>query len=242
MSYLNIHEVTAGYQPGIDVLQGISLQVEPGSLVTIVGPNGAGKSTLLRTIFGFLHPHSGRITLDSIDITTRSPHEIKQFGVSYIPQGINIAAHLTVEENLKLGAWTFRRDSRLVRQRLDEIYERFPLLAERRRVKSTQLSGGQAKLLSIARELMSEPHLLLVDEPTAGLAPHLAEQIYELLSSIRQMSGATIVLVDQHMEAAIGIADYVYLLSLGQIKAHGPRDTFTPTRVRELIQASLMGV
>ncbi len=242
MSYLDVHEVTAGYQPGIDVLQGLSLQAESGAFVAIIGPNGAGKSTLLRTIFGLLHPHRGRITLDGLDITMQSPHKIKQLGVGFIPQGINIAPHLTVEENLKLGAWTFRSNARLVRQRLDEIYTRFPVLAERRRVRATELSGGQARLLSIARELMSEPCLLLVDEPTAGLAPHLAEHIYELLSSIHQRSGSTIVLVDQHMEAAIAIADYVYLLALGQIKAHGPSETFTPTRVRELIQASLLGV
>src|SRR5437879_6821200 len=171
MALLEVHDVVAGYVEGIDVLTGVSVAVERGSITGIIGANGAGKSTLLKTIFGFLHPRRGRMALDGRPIEGLAPHEVKRLGVSYVPQGANLFPQLTVEENLLLGAWIVRRDRRRVAAGLERAYAAFPHLRDRRQRRATALSGGEAKMLSLAKELMTEPALLLVDEPSAGLAP-----------------------------------------------------------------------
>src|SRR5262249_22319074 len=153
----------------IDILQGLSLVVEPGSLTLVIGPNGAGKSTLLKTVFGFLKSHRGAIRFGGSAIETLAPYQIKALGISYVPQEINTFPLLTVEENLRMGGWTIGRDPARLKAQLAKIYETFPALAERRRAPAGGLSGGQARMLSVAREMMTEPALLLVDEPTAGL-------------------------------------------------------------------------
>jgi ABC-type branched-subunit amino acid transport system ATPase component len=238
---LAIDEVHAGYQSGIDILQGLSLAVAPGRLTLVIGPNGAGKSTLLKTAFGFLRPHQGRIRFGEADIAGAAPHAVKRLGISYVPQEINIFPLLTVEENLRMGGWVFRRDRARLTARLEAVYGIFPVLAERRRQPAGNLSGGQGRMLSVARELMTEPKLLLVDEPTAGLSPALVEQVYALLRTARDAIGATILLVDQNVEAALGQADFVYLLNLGRVKAEGPAAEFPPARVRDLIRECLLG-
>ncbi|HWN91728.1 MAG TPA: ATP-binding cassette domain-containing protein, partial [Verrucomicrobiae bacterium] len=171
MGRLAVEQLAAGYVEGIDILADITLRVEPGTITGVIGPNGAGKSTLLKTIFGFLHPKRGRISLDGRDISAMAPHEIKRLGISYVPQGANIFPQLTVEENLFLGAWVIRSDKARVADRLERAYAAFPRLRERRQRRATALSGGEAKMLSLAKELVTEPTLLLVDEPSAGLAP-----------------------------------------------------------------------
>jgi ABC-type branched-subunit amino acid transport system ATPase component len=238
---LVVDDLHAGYQSGVDILQGLSLSVAEGGLTLVIGPNGAGKSTLLKTIFGFLKPHRGHISLHEEEITGRAPHALKRLGVSYMPQEINTFPLLSVEENLRMGAWTFRRDKRRLQARLQRIYEVFPVLAERRKATAGDLSGGQGRMLSIAREMMAEPRLLLIDEPTAGLAPALVDQVYDLLAQARRELGATILLVDQNIEDAVGTADHVYMLNLGRLKAQGPAAEFTPSRTRELIQECLLG-
>ena len=238
---LVVDDLHAGYQSGVDILQGLSLSVAEGGLTLVIGPNGAGKSTLLKTIFGFLKPHRGRISLHEEEITGRAPHALKRLGVSYMPQEINTFPLLSVEENLRMGAWTFRRDKRRLQARLQRIYEVFPVLGERRKATAGDLSGGQGRMLSIAREMMAEPRLLLVDEPTAGLAPALVDQVYDLLTQARRELGATILLVDQNIEDAVAKADHVYMLNLGRLKAQGPAAEFTPSRTRELIQECLLG-
>lgn len=238
---LQVGDVWAGYQNGIDVLQGISLNTGQRGMTVVIGPNGAGKSTLLRAIFGLLHPHQGSITLGGKDITGLAPHQIKSLGVSYIAQGINVFPQLTVEENLRMGAWIIRRDKKRLNHQLNRVYELFPVLHERRRSRSNELSGGQAKMLSTAKEIMTDPSLILVDEPTAGLAPVFAQQVYDFLLQTQKAIGCSILLVDQNIEAAVKIADYVYLVNLGRMRNEGPQEQFPMPRVRELIQECLVG-
>jgi len=238
---LAVEKVRAGYQSDIDILHGVSLSVAPGSLTLVIGPNGAGKSTLLKTIFGFLKPHGGMIRLGEHLIEKLEPHQVKTLGIGYIPQEINTFPLLTVEENLRMGGWTLRREPARLKAQLAKIYEVFPLLAERRRSAAGDLSGGQGRMLSVAREMVAEPRLLLVDEPTAGLAPGLVDRVYELLQVARRALDATILLVDQNVEDAVTQADYVYLMNLGAVKARGPAATFTPERVRELFRECLLG-
>jgi len=238
---LAVDGVHAGYQSGVDILRGLSLDVALGGLTLVIGPNGAGKSTLLKTAFGFLRPHRGRIRFAGEEIAARAPHAVKRLGISYVPQEINTFPLLTVEENLRMGGWVFRRDRTRLQARIAAIYDIFPALAERRREPAGNLSGGQGRMLAVARELIAEPKLLLVDEPTAGLAPALVDQVYALLQTAREAIGATILLVDQNIEAALGQADFVYLLNLGTVKAAGPAGDFPPDRVRALIRECLLG-
>jgi ABC-type branched-subunit amino acid transport system ATPase component len=236
---LELDDVHVGYVAGIDILAGISLHVGRGAITGVIGPNGAGKSTMLRTIFGFLHPHRGRIVLDGREIQTLAPHEIKRLGVSYVTQGANIFPQLTVEENLLLGAWVLRSDRARVAALLARAYEAFPHLAERRGRRATTLSGGEARMLSLAKELMTEPAILLVDEPSAGLAPRIAQQIYARLAETRAR-GVTILLIDQNITAAVELSDYLYMLERGVVRREGPRDTFA-SQLRDIIRDALLG-
>jgi ABC-type branched-subunit amino acid transport system ATPase component len=238
---LAVEDVHAAYQSGIDILQGLSLGVRPKSLTLVIGPNGAGKSTLLRAIFGFLKPHQGSIRFRGEPISALDPFEVKARGIGYVPQEINTFPHLTVEENLRMGGWIFRRDKARLQRQMARVYEIFPPLAERRRARASDLSGGQGRMLSVAREMMTEPALLLVDEPTAGLAPNLVDQVYALLMTARESIGSTILLVDQNIEQAVAHADHVYMVNLGRIKAEGPAREFPPERIAALIQECLLG-
>ena len=238
---LSVDEVFAAYQPGVDILQGMSLTVPKGGFVLVIGPNGAGKSTLLKTVFGLLGAHRGDIALEGQAIANLAAHEIKRLGVSYVPQELNTFPHLTVEENLKVGGWTLRRQPALLKERIAKVHEIFPVLAERRRAKAGSLSGGQGRMLSVAREMITEPRLMLVDEPTVGLAPNLAEQVYELLQTARRAISTTILLVDQNVSDALRHADDVVMMNLGKVKAAGPVAEFGEARVRALIQECLLG-
>jgi branched-chain amino acid transport system ATP-binding protein len=238
---LAVEEIHVAYQSGIDVLQGVSLTVHSDRLTLVIGPNGAGKSTLLKSIFGFLKPHRGAVLLHGERIDGLSPYAIKRRGIGYMTQEINIFPHLTVEENLLMGGWLLRRDKARLRRRLEWAYTTFPALAERRRVRAGALSGGQGRMLSLAREMMVEPKVMLVDEPTAGLAPNLVAPVYELLLTACAGLGAGVLLVDQNVEAAIDHADYVTMINLGRVKAEGPRAAFGATRIAELIRECLLG-
>jgi len=215
---LSVEDLHAGYAKGIDVLHGVTLQVARGSLTLVIGPNGAGKSTLLKVLFGFLEPHRGRIRFGDAPLGGLDPHAVKALGIGYVPQEINIFPLLTVEENLRMGGFV-----------------------ERRREPAGALSGGQARMLSVAREMMASPALLLVDEPTAGLAPGLVDQVYELLQTARRSIGATVLLVDQNVEDAIRQADHVYMLDLGRVRAEGPARDFPFERASALFREALLG-
>jgi ABC-type branched-subunit amino acid transport system ATPase component len=238
---LTVEDVHAGYLPGVNILRGLTLSAEADAITLVIGPNGAGKSTLLRTVFAFLAPNRGRITFDQRPITGLRPSELKSAGISYVTQDINSFPGLTVDENLRMGAWVFRRHRAQLQRQLDRAYTAFPALAEKRHARAGELSGGQGRMLSVAREMMTEPRLLLVDEPTAGLAPNLVEQVYDILLTARQTSGVAILLVEQNVEQAVPFADHIYLLDLGRVKAEGPGREFDNTRVRALIQECLLG-
>jgi len=239
VALLELDAVVAGYVEGIHILNGLDIGVERGTVTGIIGPNGAGKSTLLKTIFGFLHPRSGRIVFDGHDVGDRPPHALKRLGIGYVPQGANVFPQLTVQENLQLGTWVFRHDRARVARTLERAYAAFPRLEEKRSLRATVLSGGEAKMLSVAKELVTEPSLLLVDEPSAGLAPRIAEQVYERLREV-QAAGVTILLVDQNITKAVEISDYLYMLEIGRVRREGPRQAFAD-QLREIIRDALLG-
>jgi ABC-type branched-subunit amino acid transport system ATPase component len=239
---LQVKNVIAGYQEGIDILNNVDMVVEPGSVTILIGPNGAGKSTLLKTIYGFLKPRSGSIHFGSNgDISRKSPHEIKHLGISYIPQEFNVFPQLTIEENLRMGAWIFRKDKARVQQQLEHTYETFPALERFHKARANTLSGGQMRMLSIAKEVMTSPKLMLVDEPSAGLAPKIAAEAYEFLMHTQRALDAAVLLVDHNMETAISLADYVHIMNMGRIREHGPKSEFDVDRVRTIIQECLLG-
>lgn len=242
MSLLQADNLIAGYQEGIDILNEISIAVQPESVTIIIGPNGAGKSTLLKTIYGFLKPRQGKINFNGVEITHNLPHEIKQLGISYIPQEFNVFPHMRVEENLLMGAWIFRKDRQRVRQQMDYVYGLFPALYKFRHAKANTLSGGQQRMLSIAKEIMTSPALMLVDEPSSGLSPKIASEVYDLLISTKQNLRAAILLVDHNMEAALDLADYIYVIDMGRVRVHGPRQEFDLQRIKTIIQECLMGI
>ena len=238
---LSVTDVHAGYLPGVDILRGLTVAARANEITLVIGPNGAGKSTLLRTVFAFLAPNQGAITFRDRATAGLRPSDLKAAGISYVTQDINSFPGLTVEENLRMGAWVFRRDGARLRRQLERVYATFPALASRRHTRAGELSGGQGRMLSVAREMMTEPQLLLVDEPTAGLAPNLVEQVYEILLTAKQASGVAILLVEQNVEQALPLADHLYLLNLGRVKAEGPGREFDNARVRALIQECLLG-
>ena len=235
---LSIKNITSGYVEEIDILKDVSIEVRERVVTGIIGPNGAGKSTLLKTIFGFLHPRTGKILFEGHEIQNHPPYQLKQMGISYMLQEYSTFPQLTVKDNLLLGAWIFRRDRDLVKQRLEEVYEFFPMLAERRAEKATYLSGGFLQMLSIGKEIITKPKLLLIDEPSAGLAPRIVKEIYNLLLRIAEQ-GTTILLVDQNIMKALEVSDFMYLLEMGQIKQGGPKEDFEQG-IREIIRDSLI--
>ena len=239
MALLELHEIVAGYVDGIDILSDVHLGVARGTVTGIIGPNGAGKSTLLKTVFGFLHPRQGRIVFDGREVGHLAPHALKRLGIGYVPQGANIFPQLTVQENLQIGTWVFRHDRTRVASMLERAYTAFPRLRDKRRLRATVLSGGEAKMLSVAKELVTDPSLLLVDEPSAGLAPRIAEQVYDRLREV-QAAGVTILLVDQNITKAVEISDYLYMLEIGRVRCEGPRQAFAD-QLREIIRDALLG-
>lgn len=224
---LEIRDLYVGYYADLHILQGLNLTAETGKLTTILGANGVGKSTLLKAIYGFLKPQGGEIVFDGQDITGTQTHKLIDLGVSYIPQQPGVFRYMTVEENLMMGAWTFRSDPQRIQEKIEENFVRFPILREKRNDPAGSLSGGQQRMVEIGRTLMTDPKLILVDEPTAGLAKLLSEEVYRMLVGLRDREGLTIVLVDQEIRQALKIADYVYVLELGRNKFDGPVEEFT---------------
>jgi ABC-type branched-subunit amino acid transport system ATPase component len=215
MSKLRIENVVSGYG-SMDVLHQLSLEVEEGKIVTLLGPNGAGKTTVLRTIFGVLSPKEGKIFYNGEDITGLQPEKVARLGMSYVPQEENIFAALTVQENLEMGAFTREDD---FRQRMEEVFEFFPDLTGRRTSRAGDLSGGMRQMLAIGRALMLNPEMLLLDEPSTGLAPFLVEQIFERIQALNKQ-GVTVFLVEQNAQA-LSCADSAYILEGGEKKAEG---------------------
>ena len=206
------------YYGAIHAVKGVSLEVNEGEVVTLIGANGAGKSTVLNTISGLLRAKSGTIDFMGTPINTMAPNKIVQLGLAQCPEGRRVFAHMTVEENLEMGAYT--RPNSTIEGNLEHVYELFPRLKERRKQVGGTLSGGEQQMLAMGRALMSEPKLLMLDEPSMGLAPLLVEQIFEIIKSLHK-AGSTILLVEQNAQMALQVADRAYVLESGRITLSG---------------------
>jgi ABC-type branched-subunit amino acid transport system ATPase component len=211
MRVLEVRNLTSGYDE-TDILQDVSIKLHEKEIISIIGPNGAGKSTLLKTIFGILKPRQGFVRLQDEEITGLSPDKIVRKGMSYVPQVDNVFSSLTIQENLEMGAFVRTDD---YRYRLQEVYDLFPILKERGTQKVGSLSGGQRQMVAMGRALMLDPKVLLLDEPSASLAPLLVEMIFEKIVDINK-TGVAIVVVEQNARDTLKISDRVYVLAMGQ--------------------------
>ena len=223
---LEMRDLYVGYYRDLNILQGLNIKAQRNKITAVLGANGVGKSTALRAAFGFLRPNEGDILLEGESILPVPTYNRILKGLAYIPQQPGVFKDMTVEENLELGGWTFRRDKRLVREKIEANYERFPVLKEKRKQITGELSGGQQRMVEIGRTLMANPKVLLVDEPTAGLSKMLSEEVYEMLTVLTSRDDITILLVDQEIRHALKIADYVYILELGRNKFEGKSSEF----------------
>ncbi len=219
MSMLQLDKVNASYIPGVDILRGVSLRVEQGEIVCLVGPNGAGKSTVLRTVSGFLKPSSGSIVFNGKSISGMAPEQILLTGITHVPQGHSVFPKMTVHENLLMGAFTIK-DQHVVEQRLEKIYGLFSWLKNRENDKAGNLSGGQQKILEIGRALMLEPPLMILDEPSLGLAPKTMTELFETIRELNR-NGLTILMVEQNAREGLASAHRGYVLELGKEKFEG---------------------
>jgi branched-chain amino acid transport system ATP-binding protein len=215
---LSIHDLRVAYG-SILALQGISLEVHEGEIVTLIGANGAGKSTLLRAISGIVPIRSGKITFGSVDLGTVPAHRIVEMGVAHVPEGRGIFANLTVQENLKLATWS-RKDRKNLRQDYQRVFDLFPRLAERQNQLAGTFSGGEQQMLAVARALMTHGRLMLLDEPSMGLAPVLVREIFQTLRKINA-AGTTILLVEQNARQALKLAHRGYVLETGRLTVAG---------------------
>jgi len=213
---LEASQVVSGYGE-VEILHGVSLRLERGEIVAIIGPNGAGKSTLMKAMFGLLKVKSGTVRLDGEDVTGAAPERIVRKGLCYVPQSENVFPSLSIQENLEMGAFT-RTDG--FRQRLDEVYELFPDLAQRPQLRAGKLSGGQRQMLALARALMLDPKVLLLDEPTASLAPKMVGDIFDKIRNINQ-SGVAILIVEQNAKEALSVGHRGYVLAMGHNRLEG---------------------
>ena len=214
---LEVKEVYGGYGK-ITILNGVSFAIPRASITTLIGPNGAGKSTVFKAIFGLLSIHSGKILLEGEDVTGLKPAAMIGRGVTYVPQGRNVIPQLTVWHNLELGGVT-SPDQAKVRARIEEVMDQFPMLRQRRHQKAIALSGGQQKQLEIARSLILDPKLILIDEPSIGLSPNLVREVFLTLQKLRD-GGVTVLMVEQNAKAALAMSDYGLVLELGQTRLH----------------------
>ena len=216
---LAAYELVGGYGT-IDILHGVSLDVGVGEIVSVIGPNGAGKSTAFKTIVGFLRPRSGRVVFNGEEITGIRPDVVIQRGLAYVPQGRPVFPQMTVLENLEMGAYTVGEPARVAKA-LERAYELFPILFERRRQKAGTMSGGEQQMLAIGRALMTAPRLILLDEPSLGLAPKFVTLIFDKLMEMKR-AGYTLMLVEQNAARALAVADRAYALELGRNRLEGP--------------------
>ncbi len=206
------------YYGSIHAVKGVSFEVNEGEVVTLIGANGAGKSTILNTVSGLLHPKTGSVVFEGRDLKGVAPHKIVEYGLAQVPEGRHIFQQMSVEENLQMGAYT--QPNATVEPGIADVYERFPRLAERRRQIAGTLSGGEQQMLAMGRALMSRPKLLMLDEPSMGLAPILVEQIFDIIRELHS-AGTTILLVEQNAQAALSVADRAYVLETGRISLPG---------------------
>ncbi len=234
MLVLEAKEIEVSYYGDISILQGVSLSAESSKITAIIGPNGAGKSTLLKTVCGFLKPKKGNVFFRGREITGLQPHTLMGMGLAYIPQYNSLFPDLSVKENLELGAWTFRKDRKRIRDGIEKVFQRYPFLKEKASLKTIKLSGGQQRILELGRTLMGSPQVLLLDEITAMIAPKVAKEIYQDIEKLSN-EGMTVVMVDQNVRQVIEISDYIFILELGKNKVNGSKEAFSG-RLKNIIQ------
>lgn len=222
---LVLKNVISGYFQ-VDILHGISLHAEQGKTTGIIGPNGAGKSTLIKTICGFIKPREGKIYYKDKEITGTKPHILAgTLGITYIAQERNVFLELTVKENLKVYTWPLRKNPEQIEKSISKVYEKFPILKSKLNDKAASLSGGQQRMLELSRAFIQRSELILVDEPTAGLAPKVAMEVYEAMSKFKEEK-LTVFFVDQNVRQAVRLSDYLYMLHSGRIFKKGPKEKF----------------
>ena len=234
MALLELRGIRAGYGIGPDILTDVSLDVEAGRTHCIIGPNGAGKSTLLRVISGLLAPREGEVVFDGQSLSGRRPNQVLAAGICFVPQDRNLFPEMSVRQNLVMGAY-LERDRGLIAERMDRVMGMFPILAERSQQMAQTLSGGEQHQLSLARALMIEPRLMMIDEPSLGLAPQVAIQIFDVIRRLGADLGMTVLLVEQNVRMGLAISDWSFVLDLGSKRFEGPADSILDDpRIRDL--------
>ena len=231
---LEVEDVVAGYTKEVPILNGVGLVAREGLVTVIIGPNGAGKSTLLKAIYGYLTPARGDVRHFGRSLAGLAPKDMLREGIAYLIQGRSVFPRMTVHENLELGAWTIRGERARVADAFGRIYARFPVLRDKRALPAGVLSGGEQRMLEIARLTMTGPRTLLLDEPSVGLMPKLVDSVYAEIEKLKE-DRYTILMVDQNVRKAAGIADYVYVLRLGENSREGPAEEFRE-RLDEIIR------
>lgn len=236
---LAIENLTVAYG-AVEALKSVSLEIQEGDVVAVLGANGAGKTTLLKAISGLVPIKTGSIKLKGEDLSTYAAFRLAEMGIMHIPEGRRVFATLSVEENLNLGSWSIRSKtpSQELQKNLDWVYQLFPILKDRKKQLSGTLSGGEQQMLAIGRGLVSRPRILLLDEPSLGLAPILVSEIFSVIRKIHEEEGVTILLVEQNARKALGLADYGYILETGKIALH---DAAAQLRENEHVKAAYLG-
>jgi ABC-type branched-subunit amino acid transport system ATPase component len=226
---LEVKNVVSGYGDAI-VLNGVSVTAKSSAITVLLGANGAGKSTLLNTIFGLLKPRSGEIIFEGKEITGMKTHSNVENGIAYVPQQRSTFPYMKVSENLKLGAWKFKRDKNKIKSKMEEMYELFPILKDRKDIDAGRLSGGEQRMLEVARALMSEPKLLMLDEPSMGLAPKIVDLLFQKIKELNNKFEVTILLAEQNVLTALENSHYAYIIELGRNKVDGPSKSLLKDR------------
>ena len=219
---LEVEGIVAGYTKELDILNGLSLKVEKGQIVSIIGPNGAGKSTVLKTIFGVLQARKGRVTYHGEEITNLPSADLLRKGLSFVPQGRNLFPLMTVRENLELGAY-IRNDKRGIESDIERICGMFPMLKDKRNQKAGSLSGWEMQMLEMGRAMLLSPKLMLIDEPSLGLSPKMASEVFKKIEEIKG-EGTTILIVEQNADRSLRMSDYAYVLEMGKNRCEGPAE------------------
>lgn len=228
---LKIKGLKSGYDQ-MEILKGVDIVVNPGEIIALIGPNGAGKSTVLKSIFSLADIYDGKILFKDKDITKLSTHELISEGISYVPQGRQVFSDMTVLENLEMGAFIFN-DKEVIKRNIKDVFDKFPALYEKQKDNASTLSGGQQQLLSIARALMQNPELILLDEPSLGLSPALMKEIFEKIVEINK-EGVSIIIVEQNAKQAVNIAHRTYVLENGKIALEGNKDIFNDSKISNI--------
>ena len=235
MPAMALHNVDVAYHGDIRILQDLSLRVEQGGITGVIGPNGAGKSTALRTLFGLLKPVKGDVYVGGKCVTGTAPWSFISHGVAMVPQSRSLFNELSVDDNLRLACWTFRGDKARVEQALERAYSRFPMLKNKRNQMAGAMSGGQQRFLELGRALALDPKVLLLDEPTAMVAPKLSAEIYEFIAGL-PAQGISVLLIDQNVRQCVRVSTHIYVLELGRNKVNGSVQDFAQDHtLRDLI-------